>query len=236
MRPARRELALRVGKKSSLLDYLKIMKGDRGMNYLISEAAKKVEVESHVLRYWEDELGLPIKRNELGHRYYTSEDIERFIQIKNWKNQGLQLKAIRLLLKDGKLIPLDGKMEAGNIPAELLGISRVSAEKAEVIEAPKTIEAPEVTGESREQKLQRMAQLFKQTLVQAITEVNAAQTAELQQKQTQEINDAKEHILKELNYQMQTVTEKEEEHYRKLDELLRRKSNRLHDKKRQETK
>ena len=67
------------------------------MNYLISEAAKKVEVESHVLRYWEEELALPIKRNELGHRYYTSEDIERFIRIKNLKEQGLQLKAIRLL-------------------------------------------------------------------------------------------------------------------------------------------
>ena len=37
---------------------------------LISDAAKKVQVESHVLRYWEEELKLPIKRNEMGHRYY----------------------------------------------------------------------------------------------------------------------------------------------------------------------
>jgi deoxyribose-phosphate aldolase len=35
-------------------------------------------VESHVLRYWEEELHLPIKRNELGHRYYTKEDVELF--------------------------------------------------------------------------------------------------------------------------------------------------------------
>ena len=41
---------------------------------LISDAAKEVRVESHVLRYWEEELHLPIKRNELGHRYYTEED------------------------------------------------------------------------------------------------------------------------------------------------------------------
>ena len=33
--------------------------------YYISEAAKKVQVESHVLRYWEEELELPIKRNEM---------------------------------------------------------------------------------------------------------------------------------------------------------------------------
>lgn len=73
-------------------------------NYLlISDAAKEVEVESHVLRYWEEELHLPIKRNELGHRYYTKEDVERFRQIKNMKEQGLQLKAIKMILQDGKL-------------------------------------------------------------------------------------------------------------------------------------
>ena len=31
---------------------------------LISDAAKEVDVESHVLRYWEEELDLPIKRND----------------------------------------------------------------------------------------------------------------------------------------------------------------------------
>ena len=73
-------------------------------NYLfISDAAKEVKVESHVLRYWEEELHLPIKRNELGHRYYTEEDVERFKQIKNMKERGLQLKAIKMILKDGKL-------------------------------------------------------------------------------------------------------------------------------------
>lgn len=66
--------------------------------YLINEAAKEVHVESHVLRYWEEELGLPIKRNEQGHRIYTQEDIDRFIAIKDLKDQGLQLKAVRTIL------------------------------------------------------------------------------------------------------------------------------------------
>ena len=39
------------------------------MRYTISDAAKMVKVESHVLRYWEDELALEIPRNEMGHRY-----------------------------------------------------------------------------------------------------------------------------------------------------------------------
>ena len=80
--------------------------------YLISDAAKKVEVESHVLRYWEEELEIPIKRNELGHRYYTQEDVDRFREIKNLKEQGLQLKAIRMILRDGKLERWDDKISA----------------------------------------------------------------------------------------------------------------------------
>ncbi len=39
--------------------------------YMISDAAALVNVESHVLRYWEEELELTVPRNEMGHRYYT---------------------------------------------------------------------------------------------------------------------------------------------------------------------
>lgn len=66
--------------------------------YYISEAAKKVQVENHVLRYWEEELQLPIKRNEMGHRYYTEQDVRQLQEIKRLKEQGLQLKAIRTVL------------------------------------------------------------------------------------------------------------------------------------------
>ena len=34
--------------------------------YLINEAAKEVHVESHVLRYWEEELELRSQRHERG--------------------------------------------------------------------------------------------------------------------------------------------------------------------------
>ena len=84
-------------------------------NYLlISDAAKEVKVESHVLRYWEEELHLPIKRNELGHRYYTKEDVERFKQIKSMKERGLQLKAIKMILRDGRLDVLPQEDEEDN--------------------------------------------------------------------------------------------------------------------------
>lgn len=66
--------------------------------YMISDAAALVDVESHVLRYWEEELELSIPRNEMGHRYYTKENITEFLKIKDWKEQGYQLKAIKMLI------------------------------------------------------------------------------------------------------------------------------------------
>ena len=37
-------------------------------------------------------------RNEMGHRYYTEQDIRKLQEIKQLKEQGLQLKAIRTIL------------------------------------------------------------------------------------------------------------------------------------------
>ena len=82
--------------------------------YLISDAANIVNVESHVLRYWEDELELNVPRNELGHRYYTKENIQEFQRIKELKEQGYQLKAIRMIVHNGPIdeFPVDGETPA----------------------------------------------------------------------------------------------------------------------------
>ena len=77
--------------------------------YYISEASKKVEVEPHVLRYWEDELKLTITRNEMGHRCYTERDIETLRRIRQLKEQGLQLKAIRVVLQGDDSVFFGGR-------------------------------------------------------------------------------------------------------------------------------
>lgn len=56
--------------------------------FMISEAAKKVQVESHVLRYWEEELHIPIGRTEMGHRYYTRMISSSFAVLKNLRMKG----------------------------------------------------------------------------------------------------------------------------------------------------
>lgn len=180
-------------------------------NYLlISDAAKEVKVESHVLRYWEEELHLPIKRNELGHRYYTAEDVERFKQIKGMKERGLQLKAIKMILKDGKLdvLPQEENREI------------LAAENS----APMDANAVDMPQESREEKAKRLQWVLQQMISQAVQENNQ----EL-------IRDIKESVLKEIDYQFRMQEERDEEraqaqaerteaYYQKVDELLRKKS------------
>ena len=68
--------------------------------YFISDAAKELEVESHVLRYWEEELNLEIPRNEMGHRYYREDEMEMLKCIKELKARGFQLKTIRQILNE----------------------------------------------------------------------------------------------------------------------------------------
>lgn len=70
------------------------------VRYMISDAAKKINVEPHVLRYWEEELGTEIPRNEMGHRYYREEDIQMMRGVKYLKEKGFQLKSIKILLPE----------------------------------------------------------------------------------------------------------------------------------------
>ncbi len=67
--------------------------------YSIGEAAKLTGVESHVLRYWEEELDIKIKRNDMGHREYEEQDIKILQKVKLLKDKGIQLKAINNLVQ-----------------------------------------------------------------------------------------------------------------------------------------
>ncbi len=200
--------------------------------YMISDAAKQVQVEAHVLRYWEEELEIPAKRNEMGHRYYTEEDINQFRRVKELKEQGLQLKAIRHILKSGRLqTPVmlfekndhakGGQGEQSVEESQNVSVQGdVDLEKRHVIMVKKGEFMP-IQEESREQKSLRLQQLLKEMIVEAVQSNN--------QEICQEI---KETLLKELDYQFRLQEEKEdsreeerlakqEEHYHQIDELLR---------------
>lgn len=208
-----------------------------GTYLLISDAAKEVKVESHVLRYWEEELRLPIKRNELGHRYYTQEDVERFRQIKAMKERGLQLKAIKMILKDGRLDVLPQENIQNKEGMEnTMAIDVVSVRNAEPAESggryPESAErrASELSAESREEKARRLQWLLQQLIRETLRENNEELCRNM-----------KESIIKELDYQFRSQEEREEErdrqarqrseeYYQKMDELLRKKSRRYREK------
>lgn len=89
------------------------------VRFMISEAAKQVKVESHVLRYWEEELDLEIGRTEMGHRYYTKDDIQLFRCIKKLKDEGMLLKDLKPIipeLKETRLkLQSSGEPKTGDI-------------------------------------------------------------------------------------------------------------------------
>ena len=185
-------------------------------SYLISDAAKQVQVETHVLRYWEDELGLPIKRNKLGHRYYTKDDVEFFKEVKKMKDTGLQLKAIRMYMKDGKIIPESITVKE----TQIVPIHSEVVKETEVL--PKT----DLLEDNREEKSLRLQFLLKQFIKEAVQDSN------------RELYDQmRDTIMKELDYQFRNQEEREdkreenriereEKHFRQLDELLRKKRRR----------
>ena len=90
--------------------------------YLISDAAKVVQAEPHVLRYWEEELGLSISRNDQGYRQYSEEDMELLERIRQWKEKGMQLKAIRLMLSE------NGRL---SVPQEIVREAQSMLEKGD---------------------------------------------------------------------------------------------------------
>lgn len=67
--------------------------------YTITELSEELGVTDHALRYYEREFKLNIPKDERGRRYYTSEHANIMYQIKMMRDDGLQIKDIKKVLK-----------------------------------------------------------------------------------------------------------------------------------------
>ena len=187
------------------------------VHYLISDASKKVDVEAHVLRYWEDELELDIPRNEMGHRYYTDLHIRLFKQVKNLKEKGYQLKAIKhalnqVLKNDGQGAKLTDEILERDMNAALLEFKEETAEGGTSLAQVKGAAAMPVL--SNEEKMEQFQQIMNLIIGRAL-EVN-------NEKLSQDISClVNEKMGKELEFLFQASDQKEEERFRQLDETLR---------------
>ena len=172
------------------------------VRYMISDAATLVNVESHVLRYWEEELELAIPRNEMGHRYYTKENIDDFMKIKELKEKGYQLKAIRMIIHNGDC--------DYQIPEQMYEKPQIVYQGSLAI--PAQTDAKNVSGNT-----DRMAQ-FTQLMTEIVGKAIEANNEMLSKKISEEVG---EQVIKEMNYLMREREEAEEERFRKLDEAIR---------------
>lgn len=199
------------------------------VRFMISEAAKQVDVESHVLRYWEEELGLTIGRTEMGHRYYTKDDIQLFRCIKKLKDEGMllrdlkplipELKATRLRLKTSETensAPIEEQKEA---PASGTSVPAAAAAAEPSSQQTAVPAQPDTTPETAEvviplEKIDQIRALFGDVFREVLSENNNVLKKDISSTVTTD-------VMHEMDYLLQARDRQQEEHFRKLDTLIR---------------
>ena len=161
-----------------------------GKRYMISDAARLVDVETHVLRYWEEELDIHIPRNEMGHRYYTDYYIQSFRKIKELKEQGFLLKAIKIALPE----IMDGSSK------NTLSVLPEGCEDR--------------AGIYKNNKVEQFQMILGNVVTEALHANNNIISEEISRSTS-------EMVIKEMDYLMRLKEEREEERFKKFDELVR---------------
>ena len=162
---------------------------------MITDAAKLGDVEAHVLRYWEEELELPIGRNEMGHRYYTEENVQLFRRIRELKEQGVQLKAIKMLIPDLE----QGETEITHLLARVDKLPVPPAEGQAVL---------------REEKMQQFQCIMSRLISEALEDHTERMGREIG-------TQVSGHVIKEMDYLLRMKEEREDERFKRLDEAIR---------------
>ncbi len=191
-------------------------KGDILMDHMsIKDAAKNLNVESHVLRYWEEELGLEIKRNSLGHRYYNEKDIKMFKQIQELKDKGFALKDIREGIEKRKITKenVQGK-ESDTVTATLENQSPCKQEHNNSNENHPSVSS---TADINviDFKTAQLQAIMNKIVANALKENKDIITSSIKEEITTD-------VMKQFDTVMREKEEKEEARFRKLDETLRR--------------
>lgn len=170
---------------------------EKEKQYKISEMTKLVNVEAHVLRYWEEELQLPIKRNDLGHRYYTEDDKELFLKVKQLKEKGIQLKGIRNML---------------DIPQEE-GVIHMSL--------PQVMEKPSLSfSDNKEEKSYRLQMLLKGLIQEAVEESNEKLAEDIKECLVKELDYQFRVASEEEEQHRKAYMKQQEEYFQRLDEMI----------------
>ena len=179
--------------------------------YLISDAAKELEVESHVLRFWEKELNLDIPKNEMGHRYYREEELEMLRCVKELKERGFQLKTIRQILTELQ----EGRGEAVDT---LRSIQEEELKEEKLQNGEKVVPIRRDTYQEpvplKEDKMQEFEDIMTRIVGHAMRENSQILGGELGEQVSQR-------VIKEMDYLLRLQEEREEKHFQNLDNMIR---------------
>ena len=155
------------------------------VRFMISEAAKQVNVESHVLRYWEEELDLTIGR------------IQLFCCIKKLKNEGMLLKDLKPLIPELK----EKKSKLKTPEKEKTQLQTVTSETGDILLPLNTID--------------QMRALVGDVFREALNENNSILKNDISSTITTD-------VIHEMDFILEAKERRQEEHFRKLDMLIRR--------------
>lgn len=180
------------------------------VRFMISEAAKQVDVEPHVLRYWEEELGLVIGRTEMGHRYYTKEDIRLFCCIKKLKDEGMLLKELKPLIPEIREVRLKIK-QSGENDREEHGVEK---------SVPVCTETETESGEIMIpfERIEQVRTVVGDVFREALEENNAVLKKDISSTVTAD-------VVEGMDFLLQAKERRQEEYFRRLDTLIRQQQN-----------
>lgn len=185
--------------------------------YSIAEAAKKLNLEPHLIHHYEDELALDIPRNERGFRFYGKKEIELLRSIQGLRQKGFALNTIKLVLNDIKRVeqlPPEQLLELRDKLDIAAGINRLDKAfdggKGELAESKKE------EGQLAEEPDEKLEQ-FKDVLREVVSEVMQKNNQELSTRINYEVSDS---VVREMEFMLRRREDKEEEHYRLLDTAI----------------
>ena len=164
----------------------------------IKEAAKKLHVETHVLRYWEDELKLDIKRNAQGHRYYDDRDIRLFESVKAMKEEGLMLKDIRNAIIRAKSAKSEDTRMDEDKDSMLERMQKMVGDEDKVVDF----------------KQAQLQSVMNRVIATALRENKDIITTSIKEEVTAD-------VMRQFDAVMREKEEREEARYRRLDTVLR---------------
>ncbi len=184
-------------------------------SYTIKEAAKMLSVETHVLRYWEEELGIEIKRNSMGHRFYDERDLKLFKDVQELKKRGLTLKDIKSGIDNKKKIEAMRKNTQENIKTDCVISQEECCAKAEnACESDNQENTYSDDGKIVDFKVAQMQLAMNKIVANALRENKDIITTSIKAEITSD-------VMRQFDAVMREKEEKEEARFKKLDECLR---------------